>query len=106
MRILFFVLLILLFWLQYQLWLGKGSEQEIRELESAIEAQKAENAELAERNAALQAEVTDLKEGVEAIEEFARSEMGMIKEDEVFYQIVEPDLKTPAIRKEFADDTD
>lgn len=99
MRLLFFLLVFLLIWLQYQLWLGKGSENEIRQLQQAIEKQKEENALLAERNAALQAEVKDLKEGVQAIEEFARSEMGMIKEDEVFYQIVEPTPETDSTVK-------
>lgn len=93
MRLIFSLLLILLCWLQYQLWLGKGSQHQLRELQEAIDKQEMENAELLERNAALQAEVENLRSGVEAIEEFARSEMGMIKEDETFYLIVDPKKK-------------
>lgn len=91
MRIALFLLLILLVWLQFELWVGKGSLTEVRELKQAIELQKQENERLKERNEALAAEVKDLKSGLEAIEELARSEMGMIKKDETFYQIVEPD---------------
>ncbi len=90
MRIVLILLIILLFWLQYQLWVGKGSLTEVRELRHAIESQKEENGQLKERNESLAAEVKDLKAGLEAIEELARSEMGMIKKDETFYQIVDP----------------
>ena len=90
MRFVLIFLLILLLWLQFELWIGKGSLTEVRELRNAIESQKQENDQLKERNEALAAEVKDLKSGIEAIEELARSEMGMIKKDETFYQIVEP----------------
>ncbi len=90
MRIVLILLIILLFWLQYELWVGKGSLTEVRELRHAIESQKEENDQLKERNESLAAEVKDLKAGLEAIEELARSEMGMIKKDETFYQIVDP----------------
>lgn len=83
------ILIILLVGLQYRLWVGEGSVAEIARLSSAIAKQKAENEKLHERNAALDAEVQDLKQGVEAIEERARSELGMVKKDEVFFQIVE-----------------
>jgi len=80
-----FALLILA--LQYPLWLGKGGWLRVRELNAQVEAQKVVNAGLKERNAALDAEVRDLKQGTEAIEERARSELGMIRQDEIFFQL-------------------
>jgi len=82
-------LIVLLVFLQYRLWLGEGSLNEIWQLHQAIDAQARENAVLKERNAALDAEVKDLKHGLDAIEERARAELGMIKKDETFYRIVE-----------------
>lgn len=82
-------LLFLLVILQYDLWVGKGSIHEVRLLETAIQVQVKENLGLRERNDALQAEVIDLKDGLEAIEERARNELGMIREDEVFFHIIE-----------------
>jgi len=90
MRLVLILLLILLVWLQFELWVGKGSLTEVRGLRNSIELQKKENEQLKERNEALTAEVKDLKSGLDAIEEQARSEMGMIKKGETFYQIVEP----------------
>lgn len=83
------ILSILLLILQYKLWVGQGSFAEVSRLEQAIEKQKTANARLRERSAALDAEVQDLKKGVEAIEERARSELGMIKQGETFFQIVD-----------------
>lgn len=83
-------LIALLLVLQYKLWVGEGSIAEIWSLYQAGEVQREENARLKERNAALEAEVQDLKQGLDAIEERARNELGMVKDDEVFYQIVEP----------------
>ncbi len=83
------ILFILFLALQYKLWVGQGSLAEVSRLEQTIEKQKASNAELRERNDALDAEVQDLKKGVEAIEERARSELGMIKKDETFFQIID-----------------
>ena len=83
-------LIALLLGLQYKLWVGEGSLAEIWNLYQAGEVQREENARLKERNAALEAEVQDLKQGLDAIEERARTELGMVKEGEVFYQIVEP----------------
>jgi cell division protein FtsB len=82
---------------QYQLWFGSGSLKEVWDLQERIVAQSAENSALAERNLALAAEVKDLKEGLEAIEERARSELGMIHKDEIFYQVIdsEPAADTP-----------
>ena len=83
------ILIVLFIGLQYRLWVGEGSFAEVARLHKAIEKQKAENEKIHERNAALDAEVQDLKQGTEAIEERARSELGMIKKDEVFFQIVD-----------------
>ncbi len=90
MRAIFSILVVLLLLLQYKLWFGDGSITEVWELERAIEAQRKENESLRHRNRALEAEVNDLKTGLDAIEERARSELGMIREGETFFQIVEP----------------
>jgi cell division protein FtsB len=89
MRLLVIVLTILLLLLQYKLWVGEGSLLEVWQLEQAIEEQQQENQRLRERNLALEAEVRDLKHGIDAVEERARSELGMIQKDETFYQIIE-----------------
>jgi len=83
------LLIVLLVYLQYQLWFGDGSLQEFWELHQEVEMQARENLELRERNAALQAEVADLRQGLDAIEEHAREDLGMVKEGETFYQVVE-----------------
>ena len=87
MRILAIVFVLLILALQYPMWLGKGGWLRVRELDRQVEAQKHVNAQLQTRNAALDAEVRDLKQGLEAIEERARSELGMIRHDEVFFQL-------------------
>ena len=76
--------------LQYPMWLGKGGWLQVRELDRQLAAQKEANAKLKVRNDALDADVRDLKAGVEAIEERARSELGMVKQDEVFFQLQPP----------------
>jgi cell division protein FtsB len=83
---LFVILLILL---QYRLWFGNGSMTEVHHLQEQISQIELDNQNLKERNLSLTAEVHDLKQGQDAIEERARSEMGMIKYDETFYQIVD-----------------
>jgi cell division protein FtsB len=83
------VLAILLVLLQFKLWFGEGSMKDVWRLEDAIAAQTRENAQLSERNQALAAEVADLKQGLEAVEERARSELGMVKQGETFYQVVD-----------------
>jgi cell division protein FtsB len=83
------VLAMLMLLIQYPLWLGKGSWFRVRQVDQQIHAQREVNRRLQERNAALEAEVRDLKIGLEAIEERARSELGMIKRDEIFFQVVE-----------------
>jgi cell division protein FtsB len=81
------IFVVLIIALQYPMWLGRGGWLSVRELDRQVAAQRAANAKLKERNDALDAEVRDLKTGTEAIEERARSELGMVKHDEVFFQI-------------------
>ena len=80
--------------LQYDLWFGDGSLRAAWQLEQRIAQQQQENAQLQLRNDSLAAEVTDLKSGTAAIEERARSELGMIKEGETFVQIIDDKNKT------------
>ena len=82
------ILLVLILLLQYPLWLGKGSWLKVWDVDRQVEVQKKINQQTQMRNAVLDAEVRDLKKGTEAIEERARSELGMVKRDEVFFQIV------------------
>ncbi len=89
MKVLFYVLLTLLIYLQYRLWIDDDSLVDVWWAGEDIEVQRQENARLRERNDALDAEVQDLKQGMEAIEERAREDLGMIKEDETFYQVIE-----------------
>jgi cell division protein FtsB len=87
LRWLALVLIALIAALQYPMWLGKGGWLQVREFDRALAAQKEANARLKLRNDALDADVRDLKTGFEAIEERARSELGMVKQDEVFFQL-------------------
>ena len=89
MKKLLLLLILLLVFLQYRLWFGDGSLQDFWELHQEVEMQRQQNIDLRERNAALQAEVTDLQQGFDAIEEHAREDLGMVKEGETFYQVVE-----------------
>lgn len=82
------LLVVLILALQYPLWLGNGSLVDAWKLRQERDVQQAQNNMLMERNQALEAEVNDLKQGLAAIEERARSELGMIKKDETFYQVV------------------
>jgi cell division protein FtsB len=84
------ILAVLVVALQYPLWFGKGGWTRVRDLERSLAQQNESNARLKARNDALDAEVRDLKEGNEAIEERARLDLGMIKRDETFYQVVKP----------------
>jgi len=83
------VLALLLAWLQYRFWFGPGNSGEVMTLEAQVEHQKRDNEGLQQRNDALAAEVKDLKDGEAAIEERARSELGMIRPGEKFYRVVE-----------------
>lgn len=88
MKILIALLTVGLGVLQYKLWLGDDSRRELKEVEQNVAIQLSTNAALSERNEALEVEVLDLKNGLEAVEERARSELGMIEEGETFYLIV------------------
>ncbi|OOZ41200.1 cell division protein FtsB [Solemya pervernicosa gill symbiont] len=88
MRIVILILLLILLLLQYRLWVGDGSFAEVSRLQKSVAAQAEKNRLLRERNDALEAEVKDLKQGLSAIEERARSDLGMIKKDETYYQVV------------------
>ena len=80
--------------IQYPLWLGKGGWMRVWEVDREIGAQREVNAKLRARNGALDAEVRDLKQGLEAIEERARSELGMVRQDEMFFQVLEDTTQT------------
>ena len=97
MRILALALAALILLLQYPLWLGKGGWLRVWDLDRQVRSQQERNAGLQRRNEVLDAEVRDLKQGVDAIEERARYELGMIKQDEIFFQIV-PQAPDPAGR--------
>lgn len=81
------VLVVLIALLQYPLWLGKGGWLRVWENDRQLQAQREVNQKLEQRNAGLDAEVRDLKNGFDAIEEHARYELGLIKQDEVFVQV-------------------
>lgn len=86
---LFLVLLLVLSGLQYRLWVGDGSLAQVSELKRQIAEQQGENERLLERNQILEAEVMELKQGTETVEERARHELGMVKEGETLYQLAE-----------------
>jgi cell division protein FtsB len=88
-KLLTLALLGLIVLLQHPLWLGKGSWLRVWEVDQQVRAQRDTNQKMALRNAALDAEVRDLKQGLDAIEERARSELGMIKRDEIFFQVLD-----------------
>lgn len=90
MKWLWVLLVIFIVGLQYRLWVGENSLAELWGVKGKIETQDAINKDLQARNDALKAEVADLKKGLEAIEERARSELGMIKDNETFYQLLTP----------------
>ena len=90
MRALAITFALLILALQYPLWLGKGGWIRVWELDRRIDLQHRQNNSLQARNQSLEVEVMDLKRGMEAVEERARYELGMVKPDEVFFQIVEP----------------
>ena len=82
--------------IQYPLWLGKGGWLRVWDVDQQITAQRESNGRLKTRNSALEAEVRDLKQGFEAIEERARSELGMIRQDEIFFQLVDDPSRAAA----------
>jgi cell division protein FtsB len=91
MRGLFILLTFLLLLLQYPLWFSDNSVPDAWKLRAEIEALSSENLRLAERNRLLDAEVLNLKKGLDVVEEKARYELGMIKKGETFYQVIEQD---------------
>ena len=91
-------LIALILAIQYPLWMGKGSWLKVWEFSRQVDQQKAKNIQLATRNAGLDAEVRDLKQGIEAVEERARVELGMIKSDEIFSQVIDKPTATPAAK--------
>ncbi|MDD5403314.1 MAG: cell division protein FtsB [Sulfuricella sp.] len=97
MRWLTLFLALLIAALQYPLWLGKGSWLRVWEVDQKIAAQKQVNQGLKARNAALDAEVRDLKQGYDAIEERARSELGLVRQDEVFFQVLDADRQQDTV---------
>ena len=88
MRPLLAILLVVLIALQVKLWFGEGGYSDVKRLQLRVEEQARDNESLALRNRELQAEVEDLRQGLQAVEERARSELGMVKENEEFYQVV------------------
>jgi cell division protein FtsB len=99
-------LALLLGWLQYRLWISDGSWGEVSALQNQGVHQKYENKGLQERNNELAAEVEDLKSGEAAVEERARSELGMIKPGERFYRVVEPVPAPAPVDEATEDDSD
>ena len=99
MRLLTLGLAVLIALIQYPLWLGKGSWLRVWEVDQQISAQRSSNRQLQARNNALEAEVRDLKVGLDAIEERARSELGMVKQDEIFFQVLEAPAAPPGPAK-------
>jgi cell division protein FtsB len=95
MKLLTLALTVLIALIQYPLWLGKGSWLRVWEVDRQIQEQRGANRKLQARNVALDAEVNDLKQGFEAVEERARSELGMIRQDEIFFQILEDQGSRP-----------
>jgi cell division protein FtsB len=96
MRLITVCLAALLLVIQYPLWLGKGGWLRVSDMEAQVAVAHKKNDELKARNAKLESEVRDLKDGTGAVEERARSELGMIKQNEVFVQVLGPNGKPPA----------
>lgn len=89
MKALVAALVLILLGLQWRLWVGDGGVAELRQLENQLAVQQQENAALRQRNQMLESEVLDLKNGLEAVEERARADLGMTRKDETFYLIIE-----------------
>ena len=98
MRVLALVLVVLIAAIQTPLWFGKGGWLRVWELDRQLDTKRLANEQMRARNAALDAEVRDLKTGYDAIEERARAELGMIRQDEVFVQVLEAAEQSAAKR--------
>ena len=96
MRVAFFIIVALLAAVQVELWFGKGGVPRVVSLRTQVEAQQKLNAQAQARNERLAAEVRDLQEGLEMVEEKARTELGMVKPDEIYVQLTSPAQKGPA----------
>jgi cell division protein FtsB len=96
MKVLLAALIVVLVLLQYRIWISDQGVRPVYRLERVVAAQEKLNAHLSRRNARLEAEVADLKTGTGAIEERARSQLGMIGPHETFYMVVEPPRFPPA----------
>jgi cell division protein FtsB len=106
LRVLLLALVVLLGVLQYRLWFGNGGRQAVEVLDTRVQEQRRQNEGLGQRNAALAAEVADLKSGEAAIEERARNELGMIRPGETFYRVVDGErMPAPAPAPEGEDET-
>lgn len=94
MKFMFAILIALFLLLQYELWFSRGGLLTIYRLQHHIVSQQSENKQLSDRNAALLSDIKDLKKGDESVEEHARNDLGMMKENEVFYQVTDaPDKR-------------
>lgn len=89
MRSIFIILILALIGLQYKLWLGDGGLTQWVNLEKKLAMQESENSKLMSRNLAIDADITELKSGDQALEEQARYELGMVKKDEIYYQFID-----------------
>jgi cell division protein FtsB len=99
MKILAGILAALILLIQYPLWIGKGGWLRAWDMDRQLDVQRAKNAQLQGRNAGLAAEVRDLKQGTEAIEERARHELGMVRNDEIFFQYTDDQSATSGSKK-------
>ena len=88
MKIIGWILLIIVTLLQYRLWFGKYSVAEYRQVNQQVESQRQQNAKLVQRNQLIRADIEDLSAGLEAVEERARNELGLIRDGETFYRIL------------------
>jgi cell division protein FtsB len=95
MRLILLFITALLVLIQYPLWLGKGGWLRVWDLDQQVVAAQKRNEELRARNAKLNSEVLDLKDGTEAVGERARYELGMVKQNEIFIQVLDPGAKLP-----------
>lgn len=100
MKIIIAILLVLLLYFQFKLWVGDGGIPDVMHLQKEVDAAKLQENKLKERNKALAAEVRDLKQGLDAAEERARNELGMIRKGETFYQIIKPADNTAGLENQ------